>query len=54
MKLRLFIDSNALPLMPSWSTPPSLVPVVAGQKPPAKQADKRSERHKRESRKFFF
>jgi hypothetical protein len=39
MKLRLFIDSHALPLMLSWSTPPSLVPVVAGQKPPAKQAD---------------
>src|SRR5688572_5474529 len=33
---RLFIDSNThLPLMLSWTTPPNLVPVVAGQKPPA-------------------
>ena len=33
---RFFIDSNThLPLMLSWSTPPNLVPVVAGQKPPA-------------------
>ena len=33
---RLFIDSKThLPLMLSWSTPPNLVPVVAGQKPPA-------------------
>lgn len=31
---RLFIDSNThLPLMLSWTTPPNLVPVVAGQKP---------------------
>ena len=28
-------QQNALPLMLSWSTPPNLVPVVAGQKPPA-------------------
>ena len=33
---RLFIDSKThLPLMLSWTTPPNLVPVVAGQKPPA-------------------
>jgi hypothetical protein len=33
---RFFIDSKThLPLMLSWSTPPNLVPVVAGQKPPA-------------------
>ena len=32
---RLFIDSKSrLPLMFSWNTPPNLVPVVAGQKPP--------------------
>jgi hypothetical protein len=32
---RLFIDSKThLPLMLSWNTPPNLVPVVAGQKPP--------------------
>ena len=36
---RLFIDSKThLPLMLSWSTPPNLVPVVAGQKPPANLA----------------
>ncbi|HET9468770.1 MAG TPA: hypothetical protein VFO48_10170 [Vicinamibacterales bacterium] len=33
---RFFIDSKThLPLMLSWTTPPNLVPVVAGQKPPA-------------------
>jgi hypothetical protein len=33
---RLFIDSKThLPLMLSWTTPPNVVPVVAGQKPPA-------------------
>jgi hypothetical protein len=33
---RLFIDSKThLPLLLSWTTPPNLVPVVAGQKPPA-------------------
>ncbi|RPI56847.1 MAG: hypothetical protein EHM55_03935 [Acidobacteria bacterium] len=33
---RLFIDSKThLPLMLSWTTPPNLVPVVAGKKPPA-------------------
>ena len=33
---RLFIDNKTrLPLMLSWTTPPNLVPVVAGQKPPA-------------------
>jgi hypothetical protein len=33
---RLFIDSKThLPLMLSWTSPPNLVPVVAGQKPPA-------------------
>ena len=32
---RLFIDSKThLPLMLSWNTPPNLVPVVAGEKPP--------------------
>jgi hypothetical protein len=32
---RLFIDSKThLPLMFSWTTPPNLVPVVAGGKPP--------------------
>jgi hypothetical protein len=32
---RLFIDAKThLPLMLSWSTPPNLVPVAAGQKPP--------------------
>lgn len=32
---RLFVDSKShLPLMLSWNTPPNLVPVVAGQKPP--------------------
>lgn len=32
---RLFVDSKTrLPLMLSWNTPPNLVPVVAGQKPP--------------------
>jgi hypothetical protein len=36
---RLFIDSKThLPLMLSWTTPPNLVPVVAGQKPPANLA----------------
>ena len=33
---RFFIDSKThLPLMLSWTTPPNLVPVAAGQKPPA-------------------
>ena len=33
---RFFIDSKThLPLLLSWTTPPNLVPVVAGQKPPA-------------------
>jgi len=33
---RFFIDSKThLPLMLSWTTPPNVVPVVAGQKPPA-------------------
>ena len=33
---RLFTDSKThLPLMLSWTTPPNLVPVVAGQQPPA-------------------
>jgi hypothetical protein len=33
---RLFVDSKThLPLMLSWTTPPNLVPVVAGQQPPA-------------------
>jgi hypothetical protein len=50
---QLFIDSKThLPLMLSWSTPPSLVPVVAGQKPPAKQADERSEGQKIKKREF--
>jgi hypothetical protein len=32
---RLFIDAKTnLPLMLSWNTPPNLVPVVPGQKPP--------------------
>ena len=32
---RLFVDAKShLPLMLSWNTPPNLVPVVAGQKPP--------------------
>ena len=32
---KLFIDSQTrLPLMVSWNTPPNLVPVAAGQKPP--------------------
>ena len=32
---RLFLDTKThLPLMLSWTTPPNLVPVVAGQKPP--------------------
>jgi hypothetical protein len=36
---RLFIDSKShLPLMLSWNTPPNLVPVVAGQKPPPNMA----------------
>lgn len=36
---RFFIDSKThLPLMLSWTTPPNLVPVVAGQKPPANLA----------------
>jgi hypothetical protein len=36
---RFFIDSKThLPLMLSWTTPPDLVPVVAGQKPPANLA----------------
>lgn len=36
---RLFIDTKThLPLMLSWNTPPSLVPVVARQKPPANMA----------------
>jgi hypothetical protein len=36
---RLFIDNKThLPLMLSWTTPPNLVPVVAGQKPPANLA----------------
>jgi hypothetical protein len=36
---RLFIDSKThLPLMLSWNTPPNLVPVAAGQKPPANMA----------------
>ena len=33
---RLFVDSKTrLPLMLSWTTPPNLVPVAAGQPPPA-------------------
>jgi hypothetical protein len=33
---RLFIDTKSrLPLMLSWTTPPNLVPVPAGEKPPA-------------------
>ena len=36
LQARLFIDSKThLPLMLSWTTPPNLVPVVTGQKPPA-------------------
>lgn len=36
---RLFIDSKThLPLMLSWTTPPTLVPVVRGQPPPANLA----------------
>lgn len=36
---RLFVDSKThLPLMLSWTTPPNLVPVVAGQSPPANLA----------------
>src|SRR4029453_5674299 len=36
---RLFVDNKThLPLMLSWTTPPNLVPVVAGQKPPANLA----------------
>ena len=36
---RLFIDTKThLPLMLSWNTPPNLVPVIAGQKPPANLA----------------
>jgi hypothetical protein len=36
---RLFVDNKThLPLMLSWTTPPNVVPVVAGQSPPANLA----------------